>query len=306
MSYFSTYDMAHKFFYDDLNGYYTRANCRSWYNAGGYYSYGTRIGQRLKDKNGVEICLISINCFSHTTVKHLSELRSAAPVECLPVYFEYGDNAPTLTELANRAVKNMEFYAGQPLSRAANRDGFLTAYKSYKNLKTRFKISVKIPRRLVTLANTLNDSEAVKKLKARAAAVQREKTLKAREELKKLMEGRRLMDLARAVYSYDNPEGLTSDERANIKKIINPAGAGLSFIWLDDNGDFQTSQHIHMTRVEGLKALKLWAAGKLKHGLTVGFYTVLEVLPDVVKIGCHKIPVENLKELATAAGVINV
>lgn len=305
MSYFSSYDMAHKFFYDDNGAYYTRANCRTWYNAGGYYSYGTRIGQRLKDKNGVEICLISINIFSHTTNKHLNELRSAAPVECLPVYFRYEDNAPTLAELANRAVENMEFYAGQPLSRAANRDGFLTAYKSYTDLKTRFKISVKIPRRLVTLANTLNDSDAVKKLKARAAAVQREKTLKARAELKKLMQGRRLMDLARAVYSYDNPDGLTTDERANIKKIINPAGANYSFVWTDAAGNFQTSQHIEMPRAEGLTALKLWAAGKLKHGLKVGVYTVLEVLPDVVKIGCHKIPVENIRELATAAGLVN-
>lgn len=304
MSYFSSYDMAHKFFYDDNGAYYTRANCRTWYNAGGYYSYGTRIGQRLKDKNGVEVCLISINGFSHTTNKHLCELHNAAPVECLPVYFEYGDNAPTLMELANRAIKKMEFYAGQPLSRAANRDGFLTAYKSYKDLKTRFKISVKIPRRLVTLANTLNDSDAVKKLKARAAAVQREKTLKARAELKKLMEGRRLMDLARAVYSYDNPDGLTSEERANIKKIINPSG-GLAFVWTDESGNFQTSKSIFMDAKEGLTALKLWAASKLKHGLTVGRYTVLEVTDEFVKIGCHKIPVENIRELATAAGLVN-
>ena len=48
------------------------------------------------------------------------------------------------------------------------------------------------------------------------------------------------------------------------------------------------------------RLLKLWRAGRVQVGMHAGPYTVRAIFGDVVQIGCHKIPVENLRALAAA------
>ena len=31
--------------------------------------------------------------------------------------------------------------------------------------------------------------------------------------------------------------------------------------------------------------------------MTISYYTIIEIKPDFVKVGCHKIPTENIKAL---------
>ena len=302
MTYYDKWDLAHEFFYNDDGGeHYPR------YSACGFYgnrfmSYSTCIGYLTNNKHGERVVLISINNFSNTTAKHLNALSGAANCKEIEVFMEYGDDGRYLTpdKCATRAVEQMEYYAGQKLTQAANRNGFLTAFKSYNALANNFKLSVKLPVKYKKLAVIINDSASVKELKA--AAVKRAKldADNARRKLNKLLKNNTLSELAALAYSNDSE--LNFDKRADIKKAINPDGES-AFVWYDDaRGEFLTSKYIHMDKSEGLAALKLWAAGRLRHGLKVGIYTVLEVTDKFVKIGCHKIPVKNLSELAALMG----
>ena len=46
--------------------------------------------------------------------------------------------------------------------------------------------------------------------------------------------------------------------------------------------------------------LKLWKHNKLRLGMKLDKYTVLEIKENHVKIGCHIIPTKNLEELYSA------
>jgi hypothetical protein len=178
----------------------------------------------------------------------------------------------------------------------------MTAFNSFQQLAENFKLSVKMPTKYKKLADIIENSKTAKELKERAERRAMLDAKNAARRLNKLLKNTTLADAARAAYDRKSTD-LTADEREAIRKTINPHG-DLSFVWFDkSSGMFKTSQGISMPAAEGLTALKLWVSGRLKHGLKVGYYTVLEVMPDYVKIGCHKILTRNLKELVTAAGL---
>ena len=54
---------------------------------------------------------------------------------------------------------------------------------------------------------------------------------------------------------------------------------------------------VKVNRKEVETLLKLWNKGKLKKGMTISHYTIIEIKADFVKVGCHKIPTENIKAL---------
>lgn len=302
MTYYSKCDIAHKFFYSD-GGYFYPSYIACGYDGDKFLSYATCIGWLTTDANGDSVLLYSNENMSITTGKHISALRSAAPCKCQPVFMEYGDNGRFLTveKLAKRALARAEHAAGLKMTLAANRSEFLTAYNILTALKDLFKIRVKIPVKMSRLAETLNDSEALKALKARTMEKARKEAAARAAKLKRLLKNNKLSELARVAYDYDaNTDAAT---RAEIKKVINPDD-DLAFVWYDAAADvFKSSKYIRMDGAEGRAALKLWAEGRLHHGLKVGIYTVLEVMSDYVRIGCHKIPTRNLSELAACIGL---
>lgn len=303
MTYYDKWDLAHEFFYNDDNARHYPTYSACGYDGDKFLSYGTCIGWLTTDANGESVLLYSEDCMSHTTCKHINALRSAAPCKCQPVFMEYGDDGRYLTveKLAARALERAEYAAGLKMTLAANRSEFLTAFNILTALKDLFRLRVKIPVKLKRLAETLNDSEALKALKARAAARARKEAAARATKLKRMLKNNTLTELARA--AYDDNADTDAATRADIKKVINPDGES-AFVWYDAAADvFKTSKYIRMDGAEGRAALKLWAAGRLRHGLKVGIYTVLEVMADYVRIGCHKIPTRNLNELITAAGL---
>jgi hypothetical protein len=103
-----------------------------------------------------------------------------------------------------------------------------------------------------------------------------------------------LLDVIETVYSSKSP--LTYAQRAERRNHLDPEH-NLSFVWVD--GDtYRTSQGVTVSKREGDLLLKLFAAGKLRHGHHIDRYTVLSVCDAFVQIGCHKIPARNLSELA--------
>lgn len=64
-----------------------------------------------------------------------------------------------------------------------------------------------------------------------------------------------------------------------------------------DGDDIRTTKSIRFP-IDGAKVhLRMWKHGKIRQGMKIGVYTVLSVTAEFVKIGCHKIPTQNLEEL---------
>ena len=290
----SNYDIAHEFFYAD-------GACKNYsyksvsYEYDRFYSYYTVIGELKTAKNGETIFLLSYWNMSPTTTRHISYLWSANPFKMIRVPFEYGEHGDISPEtLAKRCLEYLEKYAKSKLTRKENRTEFFNFYEMLNDLNDNFKTGVKMPKKFIELFNTLNDSEGVKKIKAKQLEIERKTAAAVKRAFNKLTKNKTIKDLAKLAYSYDSPA--TPEERAKIKKALNPNN-DLSFVWQDAEGNFKTSQHITIKAEEGRIALKLWKAGKLKHGMQIGYYTILQITKDFVKIGCHKIPVANLNEL---------
>jgi len=287
-------DIAHEYFYNYMDRYYYPRYKSLGYDHERFYSYNTLIGKICTDANNNPVLLISQNNFSVTTGKHLNYLWRACPFKTISVNLKYGGRDITPQEAANRALEDCKFYSNQKLTQKANREGFLTALATFNDLNATFALKIKAPKTFIKLADVLNNSESVKALKIRAAEIARKAAEAARRKLNRLLKGRTLAELAQAAYSYESE--LDADQRAEIRKVLNPSN-DLSFVWRDKNGDFKTSQHITINAEEGNKALRAYKAGLVKHGDKIGYYTVLAITSEFVKIGCHKIPVKNLMEL---------
>lgn len=64
-----------------------------------------------------------------------------------------------------------------------------------------------------------------------------------------------------------------------------------------DGDNIRTTKDIRFP-IDGAKVhLRMWKHGKIRHGMPIGVYTALSVTDEFVKVGCHKIPTQNLEEL---------
>lgn len=290
-------NIYHNFFYDDENAY-----CRKnygpavWYQDGVFYSYTTAIGRIYHMKDGNRALVYSATGFSSTTRKHIHDLWAACPFyKNISVPAKYEGHL-TSEEILSKIEAVLS--AERNFNRKEQREEFLNAFKALESLNELkgFKGIPAMIRKYQGIANQLNDKAAYRALSAKIvekrkkaearAAVKRAKILKQYSKLN-------ISDQARAAYDYNSP--LDSEAKAALRNALNP-NRDLSFVWVD--GDFiKTSQQIRVPATEAARLLTLWKAGKLKHGMTIDRYTVLNVGDDIVKIGCHNIPVENLKAL---------
>lgn len=309
-------DVAHKFFYD-RNGSFERASMTTSYEYNKFYSYSTCIGEITKDINGDDICIISRNNFSSTTSKHLSELRCACPMNM--VYLPQGMGRYEFTAIdVFRALKgNLEYYSKEKLTQKANREGLTDNFEMLQDclrlqkFESLFDDVRKVLDEYRELYNTINSPEKLKDLKEKLAKIEREKQAQLKKELDTLLNTHSYTDLIKFAYSDFSFDDVTADnyemiktQKSKLRKYFNPKNE-LSFIWAD--GDYiKTSQHVSVDRKESTVLLKLWLNNKLKHGMKISYYTVLQVMDKFVKIGCHKIPVENLRALASELRLIGV
>lgn len=290
-------DVAHLFFYQGAYNYFDRGSMNVSYRCDTYYSYYTAIAKKITGKEGQDILLISDDNFSQTTAKHINELRRACPFgynNIISVPQDYGKHYLEIETIVKRLADNIIKASGYKMTLKANREYFINCYETLLKLNEKVcDIEQDFIDRFTPLYNDINGPEKLAILKAKNKEKERKKQLKLKAELQILITDLDLSSLAYRAYSdksFDDKE-----LKQKIKQYINPSN-DLSFIWFEGES-VKTSQHITVNRNEVETLLKLWSKGKLKHGMTISYYTVLEVTSKYVKVGCHKIPTENLQAL---------
>lgn len=284
-------EAAHAFFYSD-GGFYNRRTPEAFCNDL-FFSYSTCIAKKAKTKDGRMILLLSKNKFSSTTSKHIAALKQACYWDIVEIPQTIDRNDFDNSEVLASLYNDLNYSAETNLALKRNRETFNYNYETLQALTevVGFKVDRKILRKHKNTYDKINNPEALAKLKAKQRVADKRKQERLKAKLNKLIKKNTLSELAKMAYGYEAFEGKT-----DLKKYINPYD-DLSFVWFD--GEFvKTSQGIRVDRREAETLIKLWQAGKVKHGMKIGQYTILEITEEFVKIGCHKIPMQNIKELA--------
>ena len=290
----NNYDIAHNFFYqegENFDKYYKSMS----YNNDKFYSYSTIIAKKMIDKNGNKCLFLSDNNFSNTTAKHISYLRQACPYyNVLYVPIKYNQRDITIDDTIKVIIDNLDFYKNQKLSLKVNRESFIKYFLLLLEINDNFKtIKKSIIKKYQGLFDILNNNESLKELKKKIVEKQKQELEKIKKKINSYLKKYDLSTLAKMVYDYDD-KTLNNDKdiKQAIKKYINP-NDDLSFVWIDGD-NFKTSKSITISKNDCKLIIDLYKHNKLKHGLKLNQYTVLEVTKDFIKIGCHKIPVENI------------
>lgn len=293
-------NVAHSFFYD-INGKFERKSITVSYAYNKYWSYATVIAKITQTITGKTVCIISDNNFSATTAKHISELRSACPFDVVYLPQSKGQQDFNAYDTVKICIDNLEYYSKSKLTQKPNREGFSRYFHMLQNtlelegFENQFKKTEKALNEYRPLYDAINDPEKLKGYKAKQTQREKEKQQRLKKELKQHIERFDISELAYLAYS--NQTTVDTDLKTKLRQYLNPKN-DLSFVWFDNiNDKIKTSQCISVNKKEGVALLKLWEAGKLKHGMTISCYIVLEVRENYIQIGCHKIPVENLKAL---------
>lgn len=289
---------AHQFFYDnDFNAYANNGNMS--YNNGKFYSYGTIIGKVISNKHGKTL-LISHNNFSTTTAKHISYLRNACPFDTISVPVDWYQSDITPERLVTDITSTLDSIFAAGLNTKSNRDEYSTYLNSLEKLNARNIIpaSKRAINKYKKIWEEHTDPQVLAKERAAKATKTREENARLAKELEAVLSSHSYLEQIKLAYDTAQRDNKISNK---LKKHLNPGG-DLSFVWPYPNG-YYTSQSVHMDTQVVHIALKLYKAGKLKHGMTIGNFTVLTINPDFIKVGCHKIPIKNVNALIEEANI---
>ena len=276
MTYIRTNDQAaHEFFYSEASEVTFARSLTLTFDNRQAKSYATTIALRTRDKAGAPVTLLSIDGMSRATRRHRSLIYGASPCRVLEVPFEWSDDfrfcedAEVFAVLSRRFLERLESAADRTMTRAENRRAFLDLWGA----ASAFSEAVCTIDGLSDFADMAEQVREVESAKA--------------EKRRALIERHGLMGAIKRAF-------VDHDEKA--RRLLDPVRE-LAFAWRDESGDYVTSKGIHMPKAVGDTALRLWAAGKLRHGMEVDRYTVLSVTSAFVTVGCHKLPVDNLRAL---------
>lgn len=309
----------HKFFYaGETENAKGRASV-SFYGKT-FKSYNTTIGIKTPGKDGRPVLLIAYNSFSNTTSAHLSALRAACPYPAdhiIDVPFELGDywydDNKGIQDLLYRFINQLSDYEWKldRLRYAENRRNFLRIYSNF----LRF-LELVVPKRpdkailqkieeIATIARETEDrkkrNELISGLTAkREAAAKRKAAAEKRKHVELLKQFSDIPYLDKIRIAFFRPEGVDETARAALRSIFNPDGS-LSYVVPELSGEgVITTQGVFMDCHTVRALLKAWKAGRIHAGQHIGPYTLREITPAYVQVGCHKIPMQNIRELYSA------
>lgn len=319
----------HEFFYSDGHGE-RRGKANVSYTGRHFFSYSTEIGY-LYNKTGRSVLFVSDYGFSTTTRGHLSALIAAAPVDFIRVPFDWNDNfsyreAEFPAEMAGRFAERLAQFRPEQFTRAENRREFSDISKRYTQFMgaTGQKIPAKTRALIDKLKKLAADTEENRQARRAQSAKLAEQTRRRNEEKRRREQEERERRereeraererreqilaaagantiIARAIIAF--ARGTTSEDiRRAATNTLQEQYPECAFIWpgVKNPDTVETSKGIHVSKTTARRLLALWNAGRARVGMHCGPYVVRNIDPEFVQIGCHKIPVDNLRELAAA------
>lgn len=306
----------HKFFYsgEDESG---RAKSNTSFYSWTFKSYNTTIGIKTPGKDGRPVLLIADSSFSNTTSAHLSALRAACPYtsgHIIRVPFEWGDvwykRENCIADLLQRFIDRLSQWRVDRLKYAESRRDFLRTYYNFSGFlelvtpKRPAKVILQKIEELAVIANETEDRKKRNELIAgltakREAAAKRKAAAEKRKhaELLKQFKDVSYLDKIRIAYWEQFRPEVPYETRAILRRIFNPDDS-LSYVVPElSDACVITTQGVSMDCNTVRTLLKAWKAGRVKVGQHIGPYTLMELTSSHVKIGCHKIPMQNIREL---------
>lgn len=294
----------HNFFYDDIHdaSRERRAKSATHYNGDHFFSYQTTIGFLHRDTERLPVLFISESRFSNTTAGHISALRQASPFQVIEVPFEYEDdytsttgrntpelNARLIIELDNRFCAYFADVDAQHIKYAARRREFIRKYENFiEFLKVTAPYKSPSPNLIATYENAVELDNA--RAGQRAAILERQKQA-ALERLKQY----ETMPLNDTIYRAFI--GGNHQEQKDSSRYLRVKYPGCSFIWITGE-NVRTSQGVNVPRETAARVYKLFKAGRIKPGMHLDRYTILDIRDEYVQIGCHRIPFDNIQAIA--------
>ena len=314
MTQYTNESISHAFFYknDDLIKC-NHLNLWKQYNV--IYSYYTPIAILENDKNNNQILILSSNNMTSTTSKHLNYIRRAAPCDIIYYPFYYGNNFKNFDSLKNDLIENLDHY--KDLNNVNDCKNFIAYFNVLQNLNEYFNLDFYID---VYNTTFLKANESLPAIKKSESLAKRQATIKFKKELKEKFDNFSVDDFLNNWFTKKELDFLKTQSIDIYNKFLNKYGyfdlikkiynhtfryeinnilkaclkdSEYSYLYIEDD-KIKTSRGITQ-KIDDIKPFfKLWKNGKLKHGLKIDCYTVLEVNQNYIKIGCHKIPVDNL------------
>ncbi len=301
-------DIFHDFSYSAKTEQKGRANVH--YIGRHFFSYSTQIGY-LYNETGRPVLLVSENSFSRTTAEHRMALIMAAPMDRIDVPFDWYDNfvydeknLPRI--ILERFTEHLLNYKAESFRLANNRRDFLDRYWRLRKFLqvTGQKLDESTETRLNELTRLAEDTEenrrARRQQSAKLAAKTRKKNEAARENRKKLLAMFTDSSVISLVLLAFGQKKATQESTIARDELVRRFGGMKSYVWPEDSENVRTSQGVKLPVATARRMLALWKAGRATVGMHVGPYSVREIGPEFVQIGCHCIPVENLRELDKA------
>lgn len=308
-------EIFHKFFYSDEDKNEEGRAAVSFYGWT-FKSYNTTIGIKTPGKDGRPVLLIADSFFSNTTRRHIQALRSACPYPAdhiIPVSFNWCDGwykkENSINELLQRFINKLSGWKIDNLKRIESRRDFLRIYSNF--IRFLELVAPNHPdkatlQKIEEVAIIAKENEDRKKRNAlisrltakRDAAMKRKLAEEKRKYAELLKQFSDVPYLDKIRIAFFRPEGIGETARADLRHIFNPDGS-LSYVIPSPCGSeyVTTTQGINMDYHTVRRALKAWKDGRIRIGQLIGQYPITGLTEEYVTIGCHKIPMQNVREL---------
>jgi len=266
-----------------------------FFEYGSIYSYGYhfKLAQHMTNHNGQKCVLFNDKHYSNTTSKHQSlvwrsipanvhffkvktifediNLASNAHLENLNNYLEYAEEAKkkaiTATKLKNGFIEQTKVAIG-----------VFDNYKAFFSLDGLIFEYQTINKRYSDIVNWLHDYQESNEFKQWQIK---------QEENKKKAEAKAIIDAKEKIEAF---------RQFKISSIY----ANLGYYLLRYNKDSQMVETSGGVKIHGLifiKAYNRLISGELKQGQHVGDFTYNGIDGEIVSVGCHKIPMAEIKNI---------
>ena len=315
----------HDYFYEPEMG---RKQSNVSYSGLNFYSWNTQIGRRYRDANGTAWFFLADYHFSNTTASHRGFLRRACPYGdewIIEVPFtwndSFSDNESFIETMRKRfEAELVEHFEERTKANAKLRREIYKKIFSYRKFMS--VVGEKIPKRfdkkLADLESFIEDAPEAKEKRRKAKAHRKEEFLKRRkatiarsDKLIKSVGG-----ILKAAYlaSFDSFKEFEQTIREQVRTALHARYdrwdsaqdmvTGASFVFPGPEGTIHTTQGIGFPAELAKKLLERFMNGeKFKEGMHIGNYVLMELNDQYAKIGCHLIPIDNIKALADYYGI---